>query len=254
VVSYLVEVLTLEPHDAGAIKGVAAFGLAPAGQTQLAVPAGVVANAQAQIAGDALMAYLMPRVTPITITGPEPGFPGAARALTELRGDTLVPIALSGVCLIDGAPQPVAPAPVGSAVWNPGPCLSHTGFLFDEPLPGAFHVALRANPPHTTAVVLAEDTGGFFAGDVRIVGHVGFAGTGAALNNVDTALGAHTTAVGGNTTSPGVNNQSLELAPLNINLTTPPTNLLRVFPQIQNNAIGDPQQPAVFFGLRAVRP
>jgi hypothetical protein len=257
VTSYLVEVLTMQPHEVPAISGVAAFDLAAAWQRQLPIPAGAVATAEAQVTGgggDPLLAYLMPRVTPITAAGPEPGLPGAARALTELRGDTLISLAPGAICTIDGAPQAFGPVPAGSAVWNPGPCQSHTGFLFDAPLAGAFHVALRATPPDTAAGATAEHAGGLFAGEISIVGHVGFAETGGGPNIVDSEMWAQAGAGWQFDAWPGVSNQSLQLTPVRIDFPLlGPTALLRAWPEIQNNAIGDPQQGAVFFGLRAIR-
>ncbi len=257
VISYVVEVLTLQPHETPAITGVASFDLAAAWQRQRPVPVGVVAAAEGQVAGgggDPLLAYLMPRVTPITAAGPEPGMPGAARALTELRGDTLIPLSPGPQCTINGAPHPFGPLPAGSAVWNPGPCQSHTGFLFDAPLAGAFHVALRAVPPDTMAMATCENAGGLFSGDISIVGHVGFADMGGGPNGVDAGMWAH---VDGNWQLgawPGVSNQSLQLTPIQVDFPlTPLTTVLSTWPEIQNNAVGDPQQPAVFFGLRAVR-
>ena len=144
--------------------------------------------------------------------------------------------------------------PGGSAVWNPGPCQSHSGFLFDAPLAGSFHVALRAVLPNTTAMATVANAAGLFDGNISIVGHVGFADMGGAPNTVDADMWANEDLNWQFGAWPGVSNQSLQLTPFRIDFPlTPPTAVLSAWPEITNNAIGDPQQPAVFFGLRAIR-
>jgi hypothetical protein len=183
VTGYLVEVLLVQPHEPLPPGPAVEVGVAGAGDTWIDVSPAHVADAVAALgAGDVQLAYLQPRVTPLTADG-EPGWPGAARAITELRGDdhrdlfrrTEYEVVDAGFATLETGF--LASPNDGSTAWDPGPCECR-GLLYDAPLTGS-HVVFRLDTadPGTPFLIWS----GFFrtpnltiSEQWRIVGHVGF--------------------------------------------------------------------------------
>jgi hypothetical protein len=192
VTGYHVEVVVIQPHEAMPVAGSVAIGdVGPGGRSIAVTPAHLAAALAELGAGDPQLAYLQPWVSPVTAAG-DPGFPGASRALTELRWDDIRPINRRNEYVILGTGDiGFLAAPVdGSTAWDPGPCECR-GILYDAPLIGS-HLILRFDPgdPVGAWAVWTGFVGLDLGVDInrRVVGHVGFmepfGGVGNAVNIV----------------------------------------------------------------------
>lgn len=270
VTGYLVELLILRPHEAEMLHAPALLtDNVDAGQREWTFPVDVdfVTNLEAALLAlgeDHAYCYLAPRVTP---HGEAPGNPGAARPITDFDIFSFRQIAPWGVyqvydvadTLLKGNVMPDDPADdEGSTAWVLGPC-EVAFFTFDAPYTG-YNVAMRLDP---TNPVDARKISTFFGGLVpidncRITGHVGFLGESESGNSVVPTIKAKLSSWAAEMVQvlPPVSNSDDSLTRLVQPLAPPPGGDMidMIIMVIEEDVIGDPQQPVVLLGLRLETP